>query len=215
MKAPGIILNKSVFLPIIGCLVLSLTSCMGFGGSANRIDYYTLEYASPKFTQAKKIGSVIKMERFQTSPIYNSEKISYRKNDFQTNRYVSQRWETNPAQLVPYFLFRDLRQSGLFKAVLSHDTGFPATHSVSGTVDEFFEDDRGSRWEAVLSLDVILMTENQPDPGKRILLQKRYSARKECAGNNPGALAEAMSRAMSELSAQIITDIYKTLEDKI
>jgi ABC-type uncharacterized transport system auxiliary subunit len=218
MKSPEIIINKSVFIPImgiIGCLVLSLTGCISFGGSANRIDYYTLDYVSPKFTQAKTIGSVIKMERFQASPIYNSEKISYMKNNFQTNRYVSQRWETNPAQLVPYFLFRDFRQSGLFKAVLNHDMGFPATHSISGIVDEFFEDDRGRRWEAVLSLDIILMAENEPDPDKRILLQKRYGARKECAGNNPGALAEAMSRAMSELSAQIIADIYKTLKDKI
>ncbi|RPJ16905.1 MAG: hypothetical protein EHM30_05140 [Desulfobacteraceae bacterium] len=215
MKVPGRIFYKSVFLPIMGCLALSLSGCLSFGGSANRIDYYTLEYVSPKFTQAKTIDSVIKMERFQASPIYNSEKIGYRKNDFQTDRYVSQRWETNPAHLIAYFLFRDLRQSGLFKAVFNHDTGLPATHSVSGTVDEFFEDDRGSRWEAVLSLDIILISENEPDLNKRILFQKRYTARKECAGNNPGALAGAMSRAMSEVSEQIIADIYKSLADKI
>ena len=203
------------FASLIGGLILSLSGCLGFGGTASKVDYYTLEYVSPKFAENKAVNSIIKMERFQASPLYNSEKISYRKNNFQTDEYSNQRWETNPAQLVPYFLFRDIKQSGLFKAVFNHDTGFVATHSISGTVDEFFEDDRGKIWEAVLSIDIILMAENEPDLNKRILFQKRYSTRKECSKKNPGALAEAMSRAMSELSAQIITDIHKTLQGKI
>lgn len=202
-------------LSIIGSLILPLAGCLSFGEPASKVDYYTLEYVSPKFTDIKTVNSIIKMERFQASPLYNSERISYRKNNFQTDKYSNQRWETNPAQLIPYLLFRDIKLSGLFKAVFNHDTGFSATHSISGTVDEFFEDDRGKIWEAVLSLDIILMAENEPDLNKRILFQKRYSARKECARNNPGALAEAMSRAMSELSAQIITDIYKILEGKL
>ena len=208
------IVYASSFASLIGGLVLSLAGCLGLGGTASKVDYYTLEYVSPKFAEIKAVNSIIKMERFQASPLYNSEKISYRKNNFQTDEYSIQRWETNPAQLVPYFLFRDIKQSGLFKAVFNHDTGFVATHSISGTVDEFFEDDRGKVWEAVLSLDIILMAENEPDLTKRILFQKRYSTRQECARKNPGALAEAMSRAMSELSSQIITDIYKTLEGK-
>jgi len=203
------------FTALIGGIVLSLAGCIGFGGTASKVDYYTLEYVSPKFAQTKIVSSIIKMERFQASPIYNSEKISYRKNNFQTEEYSNKRWETNPAQLIPYFLFRDIKQSGLFKAVFNHDTGFVATHSISGAVDEFFEDDRGKIWEAVLSIYIILMAENEPDLNKRILFQKRYSTRKECAKKNTGALAEAMSKAMSELSAQIITDIYKTLADKI
>ena len=208
------IVYTSSFASLIGGLVLSLAGCLGLGGTAGKVDYYTLEYVSPKFADVKAVDSIIKMERFQASPLYNSEKISYRKNNFQTDEYSNQRWETNPAQLVPYFLFRDIKQSGLFKAVFNHDTGFVATHSISGTVDEFFEDDRGRIWEAVLSLDIILMAENEPDLSKRILFQKRYSTRKECVKKNPEALAEAMSRAMSELSAQIITDIHKTLEGK-
>jgi len=218
LKAEDKIIGRTfytLFFLFIGGLVLSLAGCLSFGEPAGKVDFYTLEYASPKFTEVKAGNSIIKMERFQASPLNNSERISYRKNNFQTDKYSNQRWETNPAHLIAYFLFRDIRQSGLFKAVFNHDTGFPATHSISGTVDELFEDDRGGRWEAVLSLDIILMAENEPDLNKRILFQKRYSTRKECAKNNPGALAEAMSKAMSELSAQIITDIYKTLEGKI
>lgn len=201
-------------LSLIGGLFLPLAGCLSFGEPAGKVDYYTLEYVSPKFTDIKTVNSIIKMERFQAFPLYNSEKISYRKNNFQTDNYINQRWETNPSRLIAYFLYRDIRQSGLFKAVLNNNTGLSATHSISGTVDEFFEDDRGKIWEAVLSLDIILMAENEPDLNKRILFQKRYSTRKECVRNSPGALAEAMSKAMSELSAQIIMDIYKTLEAK-
>jgi ABC-type uncharacterized transport system auxiliary subunit len=185
------------------------------GSSPPKTDYYTLEYDSPKVTGLNALPSIIKIDRFYASPLYNSEKISYRKSDFQTDEYNYKRWETNPAQLISYFIYRDIKQSGIFKGVFSHDTGYAATHSVSGTVDEFYEDDRGKTWEAVLSLDIVLMAENEPDINKRILFQKKYSARKPCIKKNPQAVAEAMSKAMSELSGQIITDIHKSLSGKI
>lgn len=197
------------------CVLVSLGGCAMFGSSSSKTDYYTLEYAPPKLAALNALPFIIKIERFYASPLYSSEKISYRKNDFQTDDYNYNRWETNPANLIAYFLFRDIKQSGLFRGVFSHDTGFAATHSISGTVDEFFEDDRGKAWEAVLSLDIVLMAENEPDINKRILFQKKYSAKKECAKKNPKALAEAMSRAMSELSGQIISDVHKSLAGKI
>lgn len=197
------------------CVLFPLCGCSMLGSSPPKTDYYTLEYDSPKVTGLNALPSIIKIDRFYASPLYNSEKISYRKSDFQTDEYNYKRWETNPAQLISYFIYRDIKQSGIFKGVFSHDTGYAATHSVSGTVDEFYEDDRGKTWEAVLSLDIVLMAENEPDINKRILFQKKYSARKPCIKKNPQAVAEAMSKAMSELSGQIITDIHKSLSGKI
>jgi len=203
------------FAVLFICFLLSVSGCSMFGSTSSKTDYYTLEYDSPKLTGLIALPFIIKIERFYASPLYNSEKISYRKSDFQTDEYNYNRWETNPAQLISYFLYRDIKQSGFFKGVFSHDTGYAATHSVYGTVDEFFEDDRGKAWEAVLSLDIVLMAENEPDINKRILFQKKYSSRKPCAKKNPKAVAEAMSKAMSELSGQIITDIHKSLTGKI
>ncbi|MDQ1329951.1 MAG: trans aux protein [Thermodesulfobacteriota bacterium] len=197
------------------CVLFPLCGCSLLGSSPPKTDYYTLEYDSPKVTGLNALPSIIKIDRFYASPLYNSEKISYRKSDFQTDEYIYKRWETNPAQLISYFIYRDIKQSGIFKGVFSHDTGYAATHSVSGTVDEFYEDDRGKTWEAVLSLDIVLMAENEPDINKRIIFQKKYSARKPCIKKNPQAVAEAMSKAMSELSGQIITDIHKSLSGKI
>ncbi|MDP3285352.1 MAG: ABC-type transport auxiliary lipoprotein family protein [Desulfobacterales bacterium] len=215
MKISGKSILNFSFAFLFICVLLPLSGCAMFGSSSSKTDYYTLEYDSPKLTGLNVLPFIIKIERFYASPLYNSEKISYRKSDFQTDEYNYDRWETNPAQLIAYFLYRDIKQSGFFKGVFSHDTGYAATHSVSGTVDEFYEDDRGKVWEAVLSLDIVLMAENEPDINKRILFQKKYSARKPCAKKNPKAVAEAMSKAMSELSGQIITDIHKSLSGKI
>jgi len=154
-------------------LILSVGGCAIFGSSSSKTDYYTLEYDPPKAGGLSPLPFILKIERFHASPLNNSEKMSYRKNDFQTDEYNYHMWETNPAQLAAYFLYRDIKQSGLFKGVFSHDTGFAATHSVSGSVDEFYEDDRGKAWEAVLSLDIVLMVENEPDIDKRILFQKK------------------------------------------
>lgn len=208
-------ISKISFLNIIflfTCILLTAGGCAVFGSSSSKTDYYTLEYNPPKPGGLNVLPFILKVDRFYASPLNNSEKMSYRESDFQTDEYNHHRWETNPAQLIAYFLYRDIKQTGLFKGVFNHDTGFAATHSVSGTVDEFYEDDRGKTWEAVLSLDIVLMVENEPDINKRILFQKKYSARKPCAKKNPKAVAEAMSKAMSELSAQIITDIHKSLE---
>jgi len=215
MKISKISFFRFSFAFLFLCVLLAVSGCAMFGGSSSKTDYYTLEYDPSKFTGLNALPFIIKIDRFYASPLYNSEKISYRKSDFQTEEYNYHRWETNPSQLIAYFLYRDIKQSGIFKGVFSHDTGFAATHSVSGTVDEFYEDDRGKTWEAVLSLDIVLMAENEPDINKRILFQKKYSARKPCARKNPKAVAEAMSKAMSELSDQIITDIHKSLAGKI
>ncbi|MBA3035468.1 MAG: hypothetical protein FP814_03140 [Desulfobacterium sp.] len=213
MKISLNIYPKFFFACFFACIFLILSGCGGFGGSETKTDFYTLEYDPPKLEGLNTLPFIIKVERFK-SPLYNSNKISYRKNDFQTDEYPYHRWETDPARLVSYFLFRDIKNSALFKGVFTYEAGFPATHSVSGTVDEFFEDDRGKKWDAVLSIDIVLMAENEPDLSKKILFQKKYSIRKECAKKNPKALAEAMSKAMHELSGQIITDIHKSLSEK-
>ncbi|MFH2046755.1 MAG: ABC-type transport auxiliary lipoprotein family protein [Pseudomonadota bacterium] len=206
--------SKIYFIFLILSIFFVFSGCIGFGGSEKKIDYYTLEYSAPQPAGSNQLPFVINIGRFK-SPLYNSDKIVYRKNNFQTDEYVYHRWETNPARLVSYFLFRDIKNSGLFKGVFTYDAGFAATHSISGTVEEFFEDDRGKTWDAVLSLDIVLMAENEPDLSKKILFQKKYKTRKVCDKKNPKALAEAMSKAMNELSVQVIADVYKKLSEKV
>jgi ABC-type uncharacterized transport system auxiliary subunit len=136
----------------------------------------------------------------------------FRDSSFKRNAYVYHQWRANPADLVGHFLYRDIRQSGLCKAIMSHSSSFPASYVLDGTVDEFFEWDMDGKWKAILSLGITLMAENEPDISKRILFQKGYHAKETCQRKNPQALAEAMSRAMEKLSGKIMQDIYDCIK---
>jgi hypothetical protein len=57
------------------------------------------------------------------------------------------------------------------------------------------------------------MAENEPDISKRILLQKTYQLKETCRSKNPGALAEAMSRAMARVSGEIIKDLHARIKE--
>jgi len=107
-----------------------------------------------------------------------------------------------------------MKQSALFKAVLPHESRIPSTYMVEGSVDEFFEWDMEENWKAILSVSITLMAENEPDISKRILFQKSYRGSEVCKQENPRSLAEAMSKAMEDVSGKIIRDIYHYLKDR-
>lgn len=188
-------------------------ACLGVKQPTSKVQFYTLEYDPPQMTGVKPLNSAIRMERFGVAPTYNTNRIIYREESFKRNAYFYYKWRANPGDLVTYFLSRDMRQSGLFRAVLPHDSRGPSSHKLEGTVDEFFEWDKDENWEAVLSVSIVFMAENEPAISKRILFQKTYRAEQACKQKNPKALAEAMSHAMAEISGEIIQDIYDYLKE--
>ena len=195
-------------LPLIFC------SCLNLKQPSNKIEFYTLEYDPPQIGNLKPLPCVIKMERFSVAPIYNSNRIIYRDKSFKREAYIYHRWRANPGDLVTYFLTRDTKQSGLFKAVLSHESRIPFSYMLEGSVDEFFESDAEEIWNAVLTVSITLMSENEPDISKRIIFQKTYHATEPCSKKNPKALVEAMSKAMVVVSGKIIKDIHYHLKDQ-
>lgn len=199
--------HKKIFILLVGFSLL-LGACLNLKQPSNKIEFYTLEYDPPQISGLTPLPLVIRMERFSVAPIYNTNRIIYRDRSFKREAYVYHKWRTDPGNLVAYFLSRDIKESGLFKAVLSSDSGFPTSYILGGSVDEFFESDTEKTWKAVLSLSIILMAENEPDISKRIMFQKAYRAEKACKQKNPRALAEAMSRAMAKISQEVIKDIH-------
>jgi ABC-type uncharacterized transport system auxiliary subunit len=206
-------LRKTDFLLTAG-FVLVLASCSGLNRPSPKIEHYSLEYGLPAWEKAPSLPFVLKVERFSAAPLYDTRQIIYREKPFVRDAYVYHRWRTTPADLVTYFLARDLKFSGLFAGVLPHDTGQEGMFELEGTVDEFLESDLDDSWEAVLTFSVSLMEANQPDISKKILFQKTYHAKKSCRQKNPRALAEAMSQAMADLSTSVITDVYDALKGR-
>jgi cholesterol transport system auxiliary component len=193
-------------------LALLIGGCLSTSRPYKNIDYYTLEYDTPNISPRETLPVVVRIERFQVAPVYNTNKIIYRQQPFRRDAYPYHMWRANPGELVSYFLARDFQQSSVFSGIISHNTGMIFSHTIHGRVDEFFEYDEKNHWEAVLSVSITLMTKGETDISKKILFQKQYRARKACKQKNPRALAEAMSKAMASLSETMITDIYEHLE---
>jgi ABC-type uncharacterized transport system auxiliary subunit len=195
---------------IIG-LMLPLSACVDLKQPRNKIDYYSLEYDPPRMSELEPVAAVIKVELFSVAPIYNTTKIIYRDQAYQRASYAYHKWHANPGEFATYFLARDMLQSRLFRAVLTNNSRLAHSHVLEGSVDEFLESDTENGWQAVLALSIVLMAPHEPDITKKILFQKTYRITKPCRQKNPGALAEAMSIAMSEASAKIIYDVYEHL----
>ena len=205
-------LKKISFVLLI--IISFLYSCSSLNKVQYERQYYNLEYPSPRFGDLKPLPLVIKMEPLNTAPIYHTSRILYRDQSFNIKTYVYHQWRANPGNMVQHFLLRDLRASGLFKAILPYSSRSAASYVLEGSLDEFLEWDGATGWEAVLSLSITLIKQGERDVQKRIVLQKDYRTLEPCSRKHPLAVVEAMSRAMSRISEQIISDLYTSLKEE-
>ncbi len=197
-------------------LVLFLGACMNLNQPSKKIECYTLEYPSPQISALTPLPCVVRIDRFTTAPPFNTSQMIYRNQTFERNAYVYYRWETNPGAIVTTLVNRDFKNSGLFQAVLNPESRFSSSYNIEGTVDEFFEWDTPAAWKAVLGVSIILTRKNTDKISNTILFQKTYHQDQACRRKHPKAVAEAMSRALSKISEEIIKDVYDCLKkDKI
>lgn len=208
MKRPINLFFLSLFM------MLFFVSCLGSNEPKRKVEYYSLEYDPPIIETWEPLSAVIRIDQFRMAPIYNSNRIFFSERSYQSDEYYYHKWRAAPGDLVTYFLSRDLKASSLFKAVFSNDSTSLSSHVIEGMVEEFFEQDIGDRQEAILTVSISLLAENKLNINGGVLLQKRYSVKEKCRRRHPRALAEAMSKAMAEVSGMIITDVYNALSDK-
>jgi ABC-type uncharacterized transport system auxiliary subunit len=204
--------NK-IFLLFLSVPIL-FVACVSLKQPVDKIEYYTLEYSPPQMETLTPLPHVIRMDRFTAAPPYNTTQIIYRDQSFKRNAYVYYRWQTNPGAIVTTLLNRDIKNSGLFKAVLDSGSQFSSSCMIEGTVDEFFEWDAQNAWKAILTVSITLTEKNQNDIKNRILFQKTYRKAEICKKKRPKALAEAMSLGLSKISKEMILDVYDCLKDR-
>jgi len=202
-----------LFLIFISLPIL-FGACVSLKQPVNKIEYYTLEYPPPQMETLSPLPHVIRMDRFTVAPPYNTSQIIYRDRSFKRDTYVYYRWQPNPGAIVTTLLNRDIKNSGLFKAVLEAGSRFSSSHMIEGTVDEFFEWDTQNEWKAILTVSIILTEKNKNDIKNRILYQKTYRKAEVCQQKKPRAVAEAMSQALSKISEEMIKDVYDCLKDR-
>ncbi|RJQ87939.1 MAG: hypothetical protein C4519_00115 [Desulfobacteraceae bacterium] len=191
--------------------ILLPSACMRPSSAPRSVHYYTLNYPGAVVPIERALPLVLRVERFNAAPPFNSQRIIYADKGSHRNAYTYFQWVAAPGELIAFFLARDLKHSRGFQAVLTPDTALAPTHTVTGWVEEFLEEDFSEPAQACASIHLLLIDARNPDPLRRILLQKSYRAKAPCGSKTPAALSEAMSAVMAELSVLMIQDIYERL----
>lgn len=204
-------------LPTAGILALLLawvlTACMGQSAPTKPIYYYALDYHVPGPQTGPPLPYVLRVARFNVSPPFDSQHMVYAGKGLRRNSYAYHQWIVAPGDLLTYLIARDLRHTHAYSAVLPPDATLSASHTVYGWVERFIEEDGEHTHQAALRLHITLAADLEPDPGKRILFQKTYSASEPCAAGTAEALAQAMSTAAAKISTALTRDIHTRLAE--
>jgi len=201
---PGrLTLRPWLLAPLAALLVVFLSGC---GKPPVLVNQYILEYPAPVTAGKAKIPAAVKVELFSVAQTFNTNAMVYQPQPFQSQSYNYSRWRANPGNLVTDYLIRDLRESGLFKAVFGPDGGEKSRFKLEGGVAEFQEVDAADGWKASLALTVTLLDTTQEELPRRVVFQQNYRVLEPLLEKTPQGLAQGMSRAMEQVSARIIND---------
>lgn len=200
---------------LLALLAALLVACLGGCGKPPvLVNQYILEYPAPVMGGKVKIPAAVKVELFSVAQAFNTNAMVYQPQPFQSQSYNYSRWRANPGYLVTDYLIRDLRDSGLFKAVFGSDSSGEYRFKLEGGVAEFQEVDAADGWKASLALTVTLLDTTQEELPQRVVFQKNYRVLEPLPEKTPQGLAQGMSRAMEQVSARIINDTYEAARNR-
>lgn len=179
------------------------------------IEQYTLEYPVPQARGEGPMNTTMRVERFSAAKAYSGQAMVYRSAPFKLDAYDYHRWRVSPGDMVTDFILRDLRGSGLFRAVFSYHDPEEARFVLEGGVEEFLESDEKDGTKAVLGLSVTLLDSAQREVTKRVVFQRRYRFVEAMRAQDPQALVKSMSRSMEMLSGALLTDVQVAVKQAI
>jgi ABC-type uncharacterized transport system auxiliary subunit len=193
-------------------LIAGLVGCLRGTAPPPLVYQYIIEYPPPEGKSISRTEALLKVERFTVDRIYMGTSMLFRNRPFQTDTYHEHRWRVSPADMVTDYLRRDLRHANLFRAVLSARDIEESRFILQGGVEEFLESDEGKVPNALLVVTVTLLDLSTRDVSQRVVIQKTYRCEAPFSKEGAAGFAEAMSRAMSQFSTQVIVDIGNVLQ---
>jgi ABC-type uncharacterized transport system auxiliary subunit len=200
----------------IGLLLIGLLSgCLGGTGKTPFIRQYVLEYPPPQVGERTAVEAMIRVERFYADRMFMGQEMLYRQGPFRREAYSEHRWRVGPGDMVTEFLRRDLREAGLFRAVLSERDADEVRFSLTGGVEEFTEIWEAQNRKALLAVTITLLDLSRKETASLVVFQKSYRLSAAVAGEGAAGMAGAMSLAMSDLSRQVIADIAAAVKRAI
>jgi ABC-type uncharacterized transport system auxiliary subunit len=196
---------------IILLLIGLLSGCLGGTGKTPFVRQYVLEYPPPQGGARPAVEAMVRVERFSADRMFMGPAMLYRQGPFLRDAYPAQRWRVEPGDMVTEFLRRDLREAGLFRAVLSDREAEEVRYSLTGGVEEFLESGETGNRKAILTATITLLDLSRKETAGLVVFQKTYRLEAAVAGEGAAGLAAAMSLAMSDLSRRVIADIASAL----
>lgn len=197
---------------IILLLLVLLSGCLGGSGKTPFIRQYVLEYPPPQGSGRPAVEAMVRVERFSADRIFMGQAMLYRKGPFLRDAYPAERWRVSPGDMATEFLRRDLREAGLFRAVLAERDAEEARFSLTGGVEAFLESWGTGNRKAILTATITLLDLSLKETAGLVVLQKTYRLEAAVTGEGGAGLAAAMSLAMADLSRQVIADIASALK---
>lgn len=220
-KIKGLLPEKSgkLLSPIVALFLLILlppflSGCIGGSRSTLRVEQYVLDYPSPVPKGLSPLNELIKVERFSVVQAFNSSAMVYEPAPFQHGVYYYHRWRVNPGDMVTDYLLRDLRKTGLFRAVFSYNDSEAVRFRLEGSVEEFLELDNKESGKAVLSVNVTLLDLLPKEVSERVVFQKNYRYEEPMKEQTARGLAQGMSMAMETLSDKLMVDLYNAIKNR-
>jgi ABC-type uncharacterized transport system auxiliary subunit len=198
----------------IGTLLLLiglLSGCLGGAGTTPYVRQYVLEYPPPQGAGRPAFEATVRVERFSADRMFMGHEMLYRQEPLRRDAYPGNRWRVAPGDMVTEFIRRDLREAGLFRAVLSERDADDVRYSLEGGVEEFIETREANKRKALLAVTITLLDLSRKETASLVVLQKSYRLEAAAAGEGAAGLAAGMSVAMSDLSRQAIADIAAAL----
>ncbi len=196
-------------------LFMALISSCNLGAKPSYVvNQYTLEYPSPVSRESTSVGELVKVEQFSVVQTFNTPAMIYKEGPNLRNVDPYNRWRTKPGDMATEYLTRDLRNSGLFLAVISYNDIKETRYLLEGQVDEFLEASEKDGRKAVLSLNVTFLDLKKRDTAEKVIFQRDYKMVEPYSEKTAAAFAQGMSKAMEKISRQIILDLQAAVKNR-
>jgi ABC-type uncharacterized transport system auxiliary subunit len=183
--------------------------CFSLKTRPPEVHEYRLDYPPPHIS-AQALPVIIRVAQFDAAAGYDRAAIIYREGEYATGAHFYERWMTAPGSMIADLLTRDLRASGLYRAVQQGVSTLPSDYILSGQVGEIEQRITKSGCIAHLRLSVLLARPRARD-ASRVAFQKTYSADEPCSRDDASQFAAAMSHALEVISADLERDTYDAI----
>lgn len=196
---------RAVTVLLLGAL---LSGCFHLSQPSPDIRDYRLSYPPPTMS-GQALPVTLRIAPLGVAAMYDRQPIVYANDAYSGGTYYYARWSTNPGAMLTDLLARDLADSHLYAAVQQGPSAVPNDYQLGGEVEEIEERMTAGSCTARLRLRALLVRIRAGSTP--VVLQTGYAAEQPCVCNDARALAEAMSKAVEQVSAQLQQGVYDAI----